>query len=84
MGILAWIVFGFLVGLVARAVIPGRQKLGFITTTLVGVGGSFVGGTLGNMLFHYKLFALGSAGFVGSVVGAVLLMLAFGLARDRA
>ncbi len=81
MGIIAWILFGFIVGLVARAVIPGPQKLGFILTTLVGIGGSFVGGLLGNLVYGVQLFSLHTAGFIGSVIGAVLLMLVLGLAR---
>lgn len=81
MGILSWVVFGFVVGLIARAVIPGPQKLGFITTTLVGVAGSFIGGMVGSMLSGRPLFELNSAGFIGSVLGAVALMLVLGMSR---
>lgn len=75
MGIIAWIVFGFIVGLVARAVMPGEQRMGFIKTTLLGVGGSFVGGALAHVLFHRSHFGgLDTAGFVGSILGALVLM----------
>ncbi len=75
MGILAWIVFGFLVGLVARALMPGEQRMGFVKTTLLGVGGSFVGGALAHVLFHRAHFGgLDTAGFIGSVIGAIVLM----------
>ena len=46
MGILLFIVFGFIVGLLARAIMPGTQKMGFVATTLLGIAGSFVGGFL--------------------------------------
>ncbi len=44
MGILAWIIFGFIIGLIARAVVPGKQALGFVMTTVLGIVGSIVGG----------------------------------------
>lgn len=83
MGILAWIVFGFVVGLVARALLPGDQKMGIVWTTLLGVAGSFVGGTVGNLLLGREAWALGSAGFIGSVVGAILLLAIYGLVYGR-
>ena len=83
MGIISWIIFGFIVGLVARALIPGEQRMGFIPTTLLGVGGSFVGGTIGNLISGHYIWSLGTAGFVGSVIGAIVLMLALGLSQLR-
>jgi uncharacterized membrane protein YeaQ/YmgE (transglycosylase-associated protein family) len=83
MGILAWIVFGFVVGLIARALMPGNQKLGIVWTTLFGIAGSFVGGTLGNLLLHRNAFDLGSAGFVGSVIGAIVLLAIYGMVYGR-
>ncbi len=83
MGIIAWIVFGFIVGLIARALIPGPQKLGFIVTTLVGIGGSFVGGMFGSILSGYPLWQFNTAGIIGSVIGAVVLMFILGLSRPR-
>ncbi len=75
MGILAWIVFGFVVGLIARAVMPGEQKMGLVKTTLLGVGGSFVGGAIAHLLFHRAHFGgLDTAGFIGSVIGALVIM----------
>ncbi|GAP34594.1 GlsB/YeaQ/YmgE family stress response membrane protein [Piscinibacter sakaiensis] len=76
MGIIGMIVIGFIVGLVARAILPGTQALGFILTTLLGIAGSFVAGYLGQAL---GLYAAGEgAGFVGSVVGAMLLLFVVG------
>jgi uncharacterized membrane protein YeaQ/YmgE (transglycosylase-associated protein family) len=76
-GICGWIVFGFLVGLVARALAPGEQKMGLVRTTLLGVAGSFVGGALVSILRGHP-FVFHPSGFIGAVIGAVLLVLAFG------
>ena len=78
MGLCGWIVFGFLSGLVARALLPGQQQMGFVRTTLLGVGGSFVGGALGSLLWGHSLWHFHSSGFIGAVVGSVLLLVLFG------
>ena len=69
------IIVGFIVGLIARAVMPGAQHLGFILTTLLGVGGSILGGLIGRLFskpepgssFH-------PAGFIMSIIGAIILL----------
>ncbi len=76
MGVIGMIVIGFIVGLVARAVLPGTQALGFILTTVLGIVGSFVAGYIGQFLGLYR--AGEGAGFVGSVLGAMLLLLVVG------
>jgi uncharacterized membrane protein YeaQ/YmgE (transglycosylase-associated protein family) len=78
MGILLFIVFGFFVGLIARALMPGRQAMGIGMTTILGIVGSFVGGLLGNLIAGRQVFDLTSAGFIGSLVGALLVLLAIG------
>ena len=84
MGLCGWIVFGFLAGLVARALMPGKQGLGLIATTLLGVAGSFVGGFLASLLRGGNWRIVEPSGFVGAVVGAfVLLLLGEALGRDR-
>lgn len=75
MGICTWIVFGFLAGLVARALMPGTQKMGFIATTLLGIAGAFVGGFLASLLFHRHAYGrFEPSGFIGSVIGAIVIM----------
>lgn len=76
MGILITIVIGFIVGLVARAILPGAQSLGIILTSVLGIAGSIVAGYLGQMLGLYR--AGEGAGFIGSVVGAMLLLFIVG------
>jgi uncharacterized membrane protein YeaQ/YmgE (transglycosylase-associated protein family) len=70
----SWIVFGFVVGLVARFILPGRQNLGFIRTTLLGVGGSFVGGFLAALIKGGNWRDPSPAGWIGAIIGAVVLL----------
>lgn len=74
MGICGWLAFGFLAGLLARAVTPGKQGMGFIATTLLGIAGSFVGGAVATLLRGGSFYVLRPAGFIGAVVGAVILL----------
>ena len=72
-----WMVLiGFVVGLVARAILPGTQSLGLILTAVLGIAGSFVAGYAGQALGWYQ--AGQGAGFVGSVVGAIVLLFVVG------
>lgn len=73
---LIWsIIVGFIVGLIARAVLPGIDHMGFIMTTVVGIVGSIVGGFIGGLI---KKPANGSmfhpAGFIMSIIGAIILL----------
>ena len=69
------IIVGFVVGLVARAVVPGAQKLGFIATVILGILGSLIGGLLGRLISRPKEgSAFHPAGFFLSIVGAIVLL----------
>ena len=63
---------GFVVGLVARAVLPGTQSLGLILTAVLGIAGSFAAGFIGQAAGFYQ--AGQGAGFIGSVLGAIILL----------
>ena len=76
MGIVSTIVIGLLVGLVARFVKPGDDSMGWIKTILFGIGGSMVATYGGQALGLYQ--AGQGAGFVGSVVGAIVLLIVAG------
>jgi uncharacterized membrane protein YeaQ/YmgE (transglycosylase-associated protein family) len=76
MGLVWTIVIGFLVGLAARAILPGRQILGVIMTTLLGIAGSLLAGYAGQMLGYYRLGE--PVGFVASVVGALVILFLWG------
>ena len=79
MGILhlLWsVIVGFVVGLLARAVLPGADKMGFLATALVGIVGSIVGGLIGRVIKkHEEGAAFHPAGFWMSLVGAVIVLL---------
>ena len=80
MYIIAFLIFGLVVGLIARAVMPGNQSMGWVGTILLGVGGSLIGGTLGNLLFGGRWDQPVAAGWIGSVVGALVLLIILGMA----
>ena len=82
MSILWTIIIGFLAGLVARAVMPGNQRMGLIFTTLLGIAGSLIATYAGQAMGWYT--AGTSAGFIASVVGALVVLVLYGLiARTR-
>ena len=76
------VIVGFVVGLVARAVLPGTQNIGIILTAVLGIAGSFVAGLAGQALGWYHAGA--GAGFIGSVIGAVVLLFAYGKLKGSA
>ena len=69
------IIVGFLIGLIARAIMPGAQHMGFIATTILGIAGSFVGGLIGRVISKPKEGAkFHPAGLILSVIGALILL----------
>ncbi|MGH9458562.1 MAG: GlsB/YeaQ/YmgE family stress response membrane protein [Thermoanaerobaculia bacterium] len=80
MEILGWILFGLIVGAIAKLLMPGRDPGGWIVTILLGIAGSFIGGFLAQMLFG----GVGrTAGWIGSILGAMLLLLIYRLVVGR-
>jgi len=76
MGIVSWLLFGLLAGLVARAVTPGRHKIGCLPTLAVGLVGALLGGLIGDVVLGHKVhFGLDLGPFLLAVVGAVVLLL---------
>lgn len=78
-----WIVFGFVVGVIARFLMPGPHPMGFIMTTALGIAGSFVGGYLGTLVHGGQMAASQPAEWIGSIIGAVVLLFAYGLLRKK-
>ncbi len=72
--LIGFLVIGFLAGAVARFLVPGRDPMGCFGTTVLGVAGSFVGGFLWALIAWHNL-ELRPAGFIGSVIGAVIVLL---------
>jgi len=81
MWILSWIVFGLIVGVLAKLVMPGRDPGGMIVTILLGIAGALLGGFVGQALGFY---APGEpAGYIMSIVGAIVLLLIYRMAVGR-
>lgn len=76
MGILWTIVLGFVVGVIAKFLHPGKENMGFIVTVLLGIAGSFLAGVIGQFMGWYQ--AGEGAGFIASVVVAILLLAIYG------
>ncbi len=83
MNIIAWIILGLLAGAIAKAIVPGRQGGGWLSTMVLGVIGAFVGGTLHTFIQtgHLQLVAsdLSIPGVVVAVFGAIVAIFLFGL-----
>ncbi|HET9372153.1 MAG TPA: GlsB/YeaQ/YmgE family stress response membrane protein [Vicinamibacterales bacterium] len=71
-GVLGWIIFGLVVGVIAKLMMPGRDPGGFIVTILLGIAGAVVGGFVGRMLGLYQPGE--PAGFIMATIGAILLL----------
>ncbi|TMF81602.1 MAG: GlsB/YeaQ/YmgE family stress response membrane protein [Chloroflexi bacterium] len=74
MGIIAFLIVGLIAGFIARALVPGPDPMGWLGTMILGIVGSFVGGTLAALVFGGTL-ELSASGIVGSIVGAILVLL---------
>ena len=80
-GIIGWVVFGLIVGLVAKLVMPGRDPGGVIVTMLLGIVGAVLGGFLGRTLGLYG--PEDPAGFLMSVLGAIVVLLIYRMMTSR-
>lgn len=82
--LLSLLVVGFVVGAIARLLVPGPDPMGCFATALLGIGGSVVGGLLATVLFNHSgdRTALHPVGLVGSVAGAIVLLLVLRFLRS--
>jgi uncharacterized membrane protein YeaQ/YmgE (transglycosylase-associated protein family) len=81
-GWLSWIVIGGLAGLIAKAIMPGRDPGGCIVTILLGIAGAVVAGFLGRMLGWYREGDTG-AGFIAAIIGAIIILFIYRLVAGR-
>ncbi len=79
--IIGTIIVGFIVGLIARALKPGNDKLGIIMTTLLGIAGAFIARYVGQAMGLYT--ANEPAGWIASVLGAIVLLFIYAMVRGR-
>lgn len=74
MDVIWFLLIGLVAGFVARALVPGPDPMGWLGTMVLGIVGSLVGGTLAALLFGGTL-ALSAAGIIGSIIGAIIVLL---------
>ena len=79
MGIVWTIVLGFVIGVIAKLIHPGKENMGFIVTVLLGIAGSLLAGVVGQFFGWYR--AGEGAGFIASVIVAILLLVIYGKVR---
>ncbi|CAG9168733.1 GlsB/YeaQ/YmgE family stress response membrane protein [Cupriavidus respiraculi] len=82
MSFLGTVLVGVVVGLIARAIKPGDDKMGWILTILLGIAGSLVAGYVGRAAGWYQPGE--PAGWIASVIGAIVLLLIYGMVRRKA
>jgi uncharacterized membrane protein YeaQ/YmgE (transglycosylase-associated protein family) len=83
MNIILFLVFGLVVGFIARAVMPGSQRMSMLATMLLGVVGSFIGGFVAALLTHTRVLDFNTTGLIGSVIGALIALVIAGGAFTR-
>lgn len=81
MGILAWILFGLVAGVIAKLIMPGKDPGGFIVTILLGIAGAFLGGFLGQALGLYREGE--AAGMFMAILGSILLLAIYRMITRR-
>ncbi|MCS2171506.1 GlsB/YeaQ/YmgE family stress response membrane protein [Scandinavium sp. TWS1a] len=84
MGILTWIIFGLIAGVIAKLIMPGRDGGGFILTCILGIVGAVVGGWLATMFGIGNVSGFNMHSFLVAVVGAIVVLVVFRLLRRNA
>jgi uncharacterized membrane protein YeaQ/YmgE (transglycosylase-associated protein family) len=83
MGLILFLIVGLIAGFIARALVPGPDPMGWLGTMILGIVGSFVGGTLAALLFGGTL-DISAAGLVGSIIGSIIVLLIWrAMGRER-
>ena len=81
MGIVTWILFGLVVGVIAKLLMPGRDPGGFIVTILLGIAGALLGGFIGRAMGFYGESQ--GAGWIMSILGAIVLLVLYRMVAGR-
>ena len=81
MGIITWIIFGLLAGLVAKFIMPGKDPGGFIITILIGIAGALVGGFIATSLGYGSVDGFNLGSFIIAVLGSIILLFAYRFIR---
>ncbi|WP_201791269.1 GlsB/YeaQ/YmgE family stress response membrane protein [Aeromicrobium sp. PE09-221] len=81
--LLVFLLVGLVAGFIARAVVPGDDSMGVIGTIILGVVGSFVGGSIGSLISGDGFDIGNTAGIIGSVIGAIIVLIVFNAVTGR-
>jgi uncharacterized membrane protein YeaQ/YmgE (transglycosylase-associated protein family) len=85
LGIIGWVVLGLLVGLIAKAIMPGEERAGFIVTTLLGIGGALLGGFIAAIVGAGdpidEFFDIST--WLAAIAGALIILFAWNTIRER-
>ncbi|AZV30744.1 GlsB/YeaQ/YmgE family stress response membrane protein [Cobetia sp. ICG0124] len=81
MGIIAWIIFGLIAGIIAKVIMPGKDPGGIIVTSIIGILGAVVGGWIGTQLGFGDVTGFNLASFVIAVLGAIILLILYRVVR---
>ena len=82
--IIGYIVIGLLGGVIAKAILPGRQGGGWVATIVLGIIGALLGGFLGGLLFHVKYNKIFSfQGLITAIIGSLIVLVIYGFVRRR-
>jgi uncharacterized membrane protein YeaQ/YmgE (transglycosylase-associated protein family) len=82
MSIVLWILFGLIVGVIAKLLTPGREPSGFVVTTLLGIGGALLGGFVGRLIGAYPSYQ-STGGFFMAILGAVIILAVYNTVVSR-
>jgi uncharacterized membrane protein YeaQ/YmgE (transglycosylase-associated protein family) len=83
MGILAWIIFGLVAGIVAKVIMPGRDPGGFILTVIIGIAGALIGGYVSTLFGFGDISGFDIRSFIIAVLGALVLLFIYHRVRGR-
>ena len=83
MGIIYWIIFGFIAGALAKIIMPGNDPGGFIITTALGVAGAVVGGFIGTQLGLGSVSGFNIGSFIIAILGAIILLSVYRFVKKR-
>jgi uncharacterized membrane protein YeaQ/YmgE (transglycosylase-associated protein family) len=78
MGVIGWCIFGLIVGVIARFLMPGRQNMGLLLTMVLGIVGSFAGGFISSLIFGGADKLVNPSGWIMSIVGALIVLFVYG------
>jgi uncharacterized membrane protein YeaQ/YmgE (transglycosylase-associated protein family) len=83
MGILAWVIFGLIAGIIAKVIMPGKDPGGFILTVIIGIAGALIGGYISTLFGFGDISGFDIRSFIIAVLGALLLLFIYHRVRGR-